>query len=36
MDETPVRTTSSRTAQKLPEIEINAKYPHIQDSPQML
>ena len=28
--------TSSRTAQKLPGIESNAKFPHIQDFPKAL
>ena len=36
MDETPDRITSSRAAQKLPEIESNAKFPHTQDFPQVL
>ena len=30
LDETPVRITSSRATQKLPEIESNAKFPHTQ------
>ena len=36
MDETPVRITSPITAQKLPEIECNAKFPHTQDFAQVL
>ena len=36
MDKAPVRMKSSRIAQKLPEIDSNAKFPHVQGFPQVL